>query len=74
MRVQNRMSIMAMPWHANMTEMNHLGKALLIKPEVFEGKMNQLFTAHRYSDNPLTSMLTGKSERTINDTEWEWKM
>lgn len=74
MRVQNRMSIKQMPWHANMTELNHLGKALLIKPEIFEGKMNQLFTAYRYSDNPLTKMLTGKSEETIDNTEWEWPM
>jgi len=63
-----------MPWHANMTELNHLGAALLTKPTLFEGKMNQLFTAHRYSDNPLTTLLSGKSEKTISTTEWEWKM
>ncbi len=45
-----------MPWHANMTELNHLGKALIAKPDKFESKIGQLFTAERYSDNPLTAM------------------
>ena len=46
-----------MPWHANMTELNHLGAALIAKPTVFEGKMNQLFSAQNYySDNPLSSI------------------
>lgn len=62
-----------MPWHANMTEKNHLGKALIIKPDVFEGYMNQLFTSKFYSDNPLTAALTGEGrKKSINGTEWEW--
>jgi len=36
--------------------------------------MTQLFTAHRYADNPLTATLAGKSERTIGTTVWEWEM
>lgn len=72
-RLQNKLITKALPWHANMTELNHLGAALLAKPHVFESKMTQLFSAHRYSDNPLTFMLSGKSERTINQTAWEWE-
>ena len=73
-RLNNKLITKQMPWHANMTELNHLGKALLIKPTVFEKKMAQIFTAQRYSDNPLTATLSGKSEKTIGTTEWEWEM
>lgn len=73
-RLNNKLITKQMPWHANMTELNHLGAALLTKPTVFEGKMTQLFTAERYSDNPLTAQLSGKSEKTIGTTEWEWNM
>lgn len=64
-----------MPWHANMTEMNHLGKALISKPDKFESKIGQLFTAERYSDNPLTAMAIkeGREENT-NSSTWEWDM
>ena len=74
MRLQNRLITKAMPWHANMTELNHLGAALLAKPHVFESRMTQLFSASRYSDNPLTFMLSGKSEKTISTSAWEWEM
>lgn len=74
MRLQNRLITKQMPWHANMTELNHLGAALLTKPYVFEGKMTQLFTTQRYAENPLTTALAGKSERTITTTQWEWDM
>lgn len=73
-RLNNKLIIKQMPWHANMTELNHLGAALLTKPTVFENKMTQIFTAKRYADNPLTTMLSGKSEKTINTTVWEWGM
>src|SRR6478735_528266 len=73
-RLQNQLIIKQMPWHANMTELNHLGAALLTKPTVFENKMTQIFTSQRYSDNPLTAMLSGKQEKTINTTVWEWQM
>lgn len=75
MRVENKLITRRMPWHANMTERNHLGKALIIKPEIFEPKMTQLFTAQNYSENPLTSILTGQGrEITISSTEWEWQL
>lgn len=73
-RLNNRLITKQMPWHANMTELNHLGAALIIKPTIFEGKMTQIFTAQRYSDNPLTAMLSGKAEKTISTTQWEWNM
>lgn len=73
-RLQNRLIIKQMPWHANMTELNHLGAALLTKPTVFEPKLTQIFTAQRYSDNPLTTTLSGKAEKTIGTTVWEWNM
>ncbi len=75
MRVENKLITKRMPWHANMTERNHLGKALIIKPHVFQSKMNQLFTAQQYSDNPLTSILANQGrEETIDSTNWEWDL
>lgn len=73
-RLNNKLIIKEMPWHANMTELNHLGAALIAKPTVFEGVMNQIFTAYRYSDNPLTTMLTGKARKSITTTAWEWEL
>ena len=72
-KLQSSLITKTMPWHANMTEKNHLGKALIIKPHVFEGYMTQIFTSTQYSDNPLTAMLTGSGrEETIDQIEWEW--
>lgn len=63
-------------WHANMTERNHLGNALIIKPYVFEDKMEQLFSSYNYySDNPMSSILMGMgkvAEKEITSDEWEW--
>jgi len=73
--VQSNLVIRKMPWHANMTEMNHLGAALIAKPERLQGTMMKLFTAYRYSDNPLSAVLgmTGKME-TIGKSHWEWDL
>lgn len=74
-RLDSRLITKRMPWHANMTEKNHLGAALIIKPHVFESKMTQLFTAQNYSDNPLSSVLfQAGMEETINGSEWEWDL
>ena len=74
-RLQSSLITKQMPWHANMTEKNHLGKALIIKPDVFEDKMTSIFTSTYYSDNPLTSALVGSGrKKTINGTEWEWSL
>lgn len=76
MATLGRIKTKQMPWHANMTELNHLGAALIAKPHVFEGKMNQLFSAQNYySDNPLSSIAwaTG-SEQELTSNKWEWKM
>lgn len=62
---------------ANMTEQNHLGYALHLKPEIFMPVLDQMFSAKNYySDNPLSSTLMGNklTERLIGGTEWEWEM
>lgn len=74
MKLTNKLAIRHMPWHANMTELNHLGKALVTSPEVFEGSMTKIFSSMKYSENPLTTMLAGKSEKTVNTSEWEWRL
>jgi hypothetical protein len=66
-----------MQWNANMTEQNHLGAALLAKPQKLLGTMDRLFSAQNYySDNPLTTMLLGNklTEETIGTTSWEWDL
>ena len=76
MATLGRFKTKQMSLHANMTELNHLGAALAAKPEVFEGKMNQLFSAQNYySDNPLSSIAwTSGAEKMISTNEWEWKL
>ena len=64
-------------FHANLTEREHLGRALMIAPHKMMGQMNKLFSAQNYySNNPLSSMLEGikGGEITIGGTEWEWEM
>lgn len=64
-------------WNSNMTELNHLGAALLSKPAKLMGAMDKLFSAQNYySDNPLTSMLIGnkKTDITLGTNSWEWEM
>ena len=73
----SRLITKEMQWHANMTEQNHLGAALMAKPHVFTGTMDRLFSAQNYySDNPLSSILTSVQggEETITSTEWEWEL
>jgi len=55
--------------------MNHLGRAMIAKPDVFGDKMTRVFSSYNYSDNPMTSVLsqTGR-EVTINSNEWEWQL
>jgi len=62
-------------WHANDTEMNHLGAALIAKPQVMGGKMRQLFSSTLYSDNPLSSVLAelGKPEE-LTSNEWTYEL
>lgn len=76
MPIENRIRTKPMLWNNTMTELNHLGAALIIKPEIFEGKMNQLFSAQNYySGNPLSSIFwnTG-AEKVITSNEWEWEL
>ena len=76
MATLGRIKTKQMPWHANMTELNHLGAALIAKPTLFEGKMNQLFSAQNYySDNPLSSIAWGTgAEKVITGMKWEWQL
>lgn len=75
MKVENKLITRRMPWHANMTESNHLGKALILKPQVFEPKVTQIFTSQLYSSNPLTSILVNEGrEETIDSRAWEWSL
>lgn len=73
--LSSKLIVSRMPWHANMTEMNHLGKALISKPHVFENVMRRMFSSYNYAENPLTKRLieTGRTE-TIDKDTWEWKL
>lgn len=76
MKIESKLITRRMAWNANMIDMNHLGRALSIKPQKLESKMTQIFsTGTYYSENPLTAILTGlKAEETIDKTTWEWEM
>ena len=66
-----------MQWNANMTELNHLGAALIARPQKLVGVVDQLFTSKNYfADNPLSASLIGgkMTEETIGTTEWEWDL
>ena len=75
--VGSRLITKEMEWSANMTDQNHLGRALIAKPHKLVEKMDQLFSASNYySDNPLQSALMGNkiTEKEIAGTEWEWDL
>lgn len=76
MKVESKgMILKKLPWHSNFTDKNHLGNNLLIEPAMFEGVMTQIFTAKRYSSNPLTLMLNKiGATKEIDQTEWRWKL
>lgn len=74
-RVESSLVYKRMPWHANFTELNHLGAANIAKPHKFGDTMRRLFSNYMYSDNPLTSILSGTGrEVTIGSNEWEWEL
>lgn len=69
------MLVRKVPFHSTMTEMNHLGRAFVAKPEKMASYFDQLFTSSYYSDNPLTTMLLGEQrvkEIEVGTTEWEY--
>lgn len=73
----SRLITKQMEFHANLTDSNHLGRALMTAPHKMMGSMNRLFSASNlYSNNPLSTMLQGITggEVTIAGTEWEWDM
>ena len=74
-QLNSRLITSRMPWHANFTEMNHLGKALMAKPHIFEKVMTRIFSSYNYAENPFTKKLfeTGRTE-TIDKDTWEWQL
>jgi len=62
-------------WHANMTDMNHLGLTLQIKPEVVQPIIKKLFSEYLYSDNPLQTILSKyTTEQMVDKMEVEWQI
>lgn len=77
MPVGSKLITKEMQWHAGMTELNHLGMALMTKPTLLSGTMDKLFTSKNYfSDNPLTQSLMAIPHGTeeIETVSWEWEM
>ena len=74
-RAQSKLVTMTRPWHANFTEMNHLGSAFMAEPHKFDKVLTRVFTASRLADNPLTAMTKGMGKLSeIESFEWEWEL
>lgn len=72
---QSKWVVEKRPWSANMTDMNHLGKAMLIKPKEFYPKVMQMFAAQSIKANPLMALLGNSGREEITDKrEWTWNM
>jgi len=72
--VKNSLIVQKGERHANMTELNHLGVNLQVKPVELETQVMQMFSATQYySENALMAGQYGK-ERTIDSLEWTWKL
>ena len=65
-----------MPFMANMTELNHLGSRLLIKPDLLMPVYDRIFSSQNYySDNPLTgSMMSMGNVKEIDTPIWDWQL
>lgn len=76
MNINSKLLVKKMQYHANMTEANHLGAALITRPEKLVPYMNQLFSSGTYySDNPLTTTLEKMgSKKTVSTRDWEYDM
>lgn len=74
--LKSNLQVRQMEWHANMTEEKHLQRAMLAKPEVFEGATNMLYAAHYYSQNPLTtlSQYIGNTKTIESGTTWSYSL
>lgn len=70
----SKMIIKKMPMMGGMTDLNHLGAALITKPQVFEPKFKQLFTTMMYSENTLQAMLGTMPEKVVDSNEWTWTL
>lgn len=75
MRAQSKLAVMTRPFHANFTEVNHLGAAFMAEPHKFDKVLTRVFTASRVADNPLTAMTKGMGRtQEISSFDWEWEM
>lgn len=75
MKVNFRNTIRKVQWHSTMTEMNHLGRALVAKPAELEGTFRKIFAAYDYSNAPLFHKLSDEGrEKVVESMEWTWKL
>lgn len=75
MRAQSKLAVLTRPFHANFTEVNHLGAAFMAEPHKFDKVLTRVFTATRVADNPLTAMTKGMGRtQEISSFDWEWEM
>ena len=73
--LQSKLATKQMGYHANMTELNHLGAGLMAKPHFFGDVMDTVFSSQNiYADNPMTSLLMQFGEEEISNMEWEWEL
>jgi len=74
-RAQSKLTVLTRPWHANFTEVNHLGAAFMAEPHKFDKVLTRVFTASRIADNPLTAMTKGMGRtEEIESFDWEWDL
>ena len=74
-RARNSLTVLTRPWHANFTEVNHLGAAFLAEPHKFDQVLTRVFTASRLSDNPIIAMTKGAGRTSeIESFDWEWEL
>lgn len=73
-KLQNSLIVSKGVRHSKMTELNHLGLNLMVKPTELEGHITKMFSATQYySNNALASKMYG-SEEFIDSVEWTWKL
>lgn len=75
MNFNYKQAIRRMPWHANMTDKNHLGRALLSKPHAFEGPIRKIFAAMDYGHAPTFHKLSSENRvKEITGTDYTWRL
>ena len=72
----NQLITKRMPWHAGMTELNHLMRAGNAKPQLLDGPIAQIFSSRNINaggSNPLSSLTLGNPLE-VTSNSWEWEM